>query len=189
MKKTSLFIPKISFISLLCFIIIIHVNAQSDFWSSSNAYLGQTLPNDTPKLFASNMLIAANDTGFALDRVAFSNDGKEFYYCYNTSWFNITNLKIKYFAYTNNHWQGPFVLNEKFQTPTFSVDGNTLYFPGGDSIGAVVWQSERTATGWLMPERGMRNELFKLRFHAHHQWQYVCGDQWNLGQSAGLFHL
>jgi len=134
----------------------IHANAQSNFWNSKNAYLGQTPPSDTPKLFAPNILIQNNDTGFALDRVAFSNDGKEFYYCYNTSWFSIKNLKIKYFKYEGSTWKGPFVLNEQFQTPTFSVDGKTLYFPGGDSLSAILWQSERINSGWTNPSVAFR---------------------------------
>jgi hypothetical protein len=136
--------------------IIINTNAQADFLKSNHAYLGETPPLDTPKLFAPNMLIKDKDTGFALDRVAFSNDGKEFYYCYNTSWFSIKNLKIKYFKYEENVWKGPFVLNEQFQTPTFSIDGSTLYFPGGDSISAILWQSKKTNNGWTNPSIAFR---------------------------------
>jgi hypothetical protein len=142
-------------ISSLLFVIT-NANTQSNFWNSKNAYLNQTPPNDTPKLFASNMLIAANDTGFTLDRVAFSKDGKEFYYCYNTSWFSIKNLKIKYFKYEGNTWKGPFVLNAGFQAPTFSVDGKTLYFPGGDSLSAVLWQSKKTGGKWSVPAISFR---------------------------------
>jgi hypothetical protein len=134
----------------------IYANAQSNFWNTRNAYLGQTPPSDTPELFAPNILIQNNDTGFALDRVAFSNDGKEFYYCYNTSWFSTKNLKIKYFQFKENAWKGPFVLNEQFQTPTFSIDGNTLYFPGGDSLSAILWQSKRTDNGWTNPSIAFR---------------------------------
>src|SRR5690348_13646321 len=122
---------KILIVIIFCFNII-GISAQSNFWNSKQAFLNQSPPNDAPKLFAPDWLVPANDTGIALDRVAFSNDGKEFYYCYNTTWFNTTNLKIKYFKYLNGAWKGPFVLNEQFNSPTFSIDGNTLYFPGGD---------------------------------------------------------
>ena len=135
---------------------IIDATAQSDFWNSKDAYLGQTPPNDTPKLFAPDMLIVPKDTGFALDRVAFSNDGKEFYYCYNTSWFSIKDLKVKYFKYEGHTWKGPFVLNAGLQAPTFSVDGKTLYFPGGDSLSAILWQSKKTAGKWSEPAISFR---------------------------------
>lgn len=143
-------------ITILFLVFVIHAKAQSNFWNSKNAYLGETPPSDTPKLFAPHLLVQDNDTGFTLDRGAFSSDGKEFYYCYNTSWFNITNLKIKYFRYQNNSWQGPFILNEQYQTPTFSVDGKSLYFPGGDSISAVLWQSKKTNNGWTNPSIAFR---------------------------------
>lgn len=143
-------------IAILFFVFHIHTKAQTCFWDTKNAYLSQTPPADTPKLFAPGLLIHPNDTGFALDRVAFSNDGKEFYYCYNTSWFSIKNLKIKYFKYEENAWKGPFVLNEQYQTPTFSIDGNTLYFPGGDSISAILWRSKKTNNGWTNPSIALR---------------------------------
>jgi hypothetical protein len=129
----------------------IHAKAQSSFWNNKNAYLGQTPPSDTPKIFAPTLLVPDNDTGIALDRVAFSNDGKEFYYCYNTTWFNIQNLKIKYFKYDDKTWKGPFVLNAGFNSPTFSVDGNTLYFPGGDSVSVILWQSKKINNDWTKP--------------------------------------
>jgi len=148
----------------LIFSISVIANAQSNFWNSKGAYLGQTPPGDTPKIFAPNMLVPANDTGIALDRVAFSNDGKEFYYCYNTTWFSFTNLKVKYFKYRNNAWQGTFILNQQFNSPTFSVDGNTLYFPGGDSSGVIVWQSKRVDTGWSKPAVFFRTKYSSYDF-------------------------
>lgn len=119
------------------------------FWDSPNAYLGQTPPGDTPKVFAPDLLRDTNS--MALDRVAFSPDGKEFYYCHNTTWFSFTNLEIRTFTLAGERWHGPSVLNRQFNSPTFSMDGNTLYFPGGDSLGAVVWQSNRSDSGWTKP--------------------------------------
>jgi len=54
------------------------LSAQTGFWESHDAYLGQKPPGDKPKIFAQNLL-AQKDT-FALDRVAFSTDGREFYF-------------------------------------------------------------------------------------------------------------
>jgi hypothetical protein len=117
---------KIILILIACVFNFINTKAQSIFWNSPHAYLNQTPPSDTPKIFAPDKLVAVNDTGIALDRVAFSPDGKEFYYCYNTKWFSSENLKIKYFRHIENEWRGPFILNEHFDSPAFSVDGNTL---------------------------------------------------------------
>lgn len=125
-----------------------HLNAQKNFWLSSNAYLKQIPPTDTPKVFAPGLLA---DTGIALDRVAFSNNGKEFYYCYAQHWFDSKGAKIKYFKYTNKGWAGPLVLNEGFYAPSFSPNDDTLFFIGGGKPGTVS-QSERIKNNWTKPK-------------------------------------
>jgi len=137
--------------SVILFLILClgqHLNAQQNFWSSSNAYLKQTPPTHTPKIFAPGLLA---DTGIALDRVAFSNNGKEFYYCYAQHWFDSKGAKIKYFKYTNKGWTGPLVLNEGFYAPSFSPNDDILFFIGGGKAG-TVWQSKRTTNGWTAPK-------------------------------------
>jgi len=121
-------------------------------WDTPDAYLGQTPPSDTPKVFAPGML--AEKGAWAGDRVAFSDDGKEFYYSHNTTWFDGKNLKVKYLKYANGKWNGPYVLTEKYYAPTFSPDGKTMYFIGGPNKvpgKEFVWQAHRTDTGWTAP--------------------------------------
>ena len=74
-------------------------NAQTNFWDSKDAYLGQTRPNDTPKIFAPGMLA---DSGIVLGRVAFSNDGKEFYYGYARHWFDFKGTGVKEITFNGN---------------------------------------------------------------------------------------
>ncbi|MFD2934378.1 hypothetical protein [Spirosoma flavum] len=138
----------------LCFMLCLNfpVGAQTNFWNTSNAYLGQKPPSDSPKIFAPGLLA---DTGIAMDRVAFSADGKEFYYCYALHWFDSKGSKIKYFTYKNGKWNGPTVLNEEFYAPSFSSDDNTLFFIGG-GVPGVVWQSQRTRNGWTKPAEYIR---------------------------------
>lgn len=141
---------------LLLFILVLFCStsphAQNSIWNSPAAYLAQKPPSDTPEIFAPQLLMR-KDT-FAFDRVAFSDDGKEFYYPSNTTWFDGKNGKIRCFRYNGTQWEGPFVLNEHYYAPTFSIDNNSLYFLGGkkDSLHALVWQSKRTANGWTEPE-------------------------------------
>jgi hypothetical protein len=126
--------------------------AQGDFWNSPQAYLSQQPPGDTPQIFALKLL-TQKDT-FSMDRVAFSENGKEFYYPTNTSWFSGQNAKIRYFKFLEGRWQGPFVLNEHYYAPTFSIDGKSLFLEGGqpDSLHAHIWRSDRTADGgWTEP--------------------------------------
>src|SRR3974390_1874924 len=82
--------------------------AQS-FWDSSDAYLGQVPPSDKPKIFAPGRL--ADSGTFIMGRVAFSRDGKEFYYTQNDSWESAAHARMKMIRYTDHHWSVPAVIN------------------------------------------------------------------------------
>src|SRR6202000_1860803 len=84
--------------------------AQTDFWNSPDAYLKQTLPGDTPKIFAPGLLAGKGE--FTANRTAISADGKEIYYCTNKSWKNSNDLKVKCFKYDGKKWVGPIIINE-----------------------------------------------------------------------------
>jgi hypothetical protein len=134
--------------------------AQGNFWNSPQAYLGQQPPGDTPQIFALKLL-TQKDT-FSFDRVAFSEDGKEFYYPTNTTWFDGKNSKIRYFKYEKDGWKGPFILNEHYYAPTFSIDGRSLYLEGGqpDSLHAHIWRSDRKADGgWTEPTLFLKTDF------------------------------
>ncbi len=132
---------------LFLFTAVVNSNAQPDFWNSKDAYLGQKPPTDTPKIFAPHMLI--KDSGIALDRSAFSKDGKEFYYCTAQHWFDSKGAAIRYFVFEKNKWAGPFLLTETLYAPTFSTDDQSLYFLGGGR--GIIMQSHRTNSGWSKP--------------------------------------
>jgi hypothetical protein len=123
------------------------LNAQSNFWDSPDAYLGQPRPSDSPKIFAPGLL--ADSGTIVMDRIAFSPDGREIYYCQNDQWLNLEHAKIKCFKYADHKWNGPTVLNQNFYAPAFSMDGNTLFM--SDKFTNRVWQSKRTADGWSAP--------------------------------------
>ena len=134
-------------------LLLVALNSYSqNIWNTPAACLGQKPPSDTPQIFALNLL-TQKDT-FAFDRVAFSEDGREFYYPSNTTWFNAKNAKVRYFKYADNRWQGPWVLDEHYYAPTFSMDGKTLYLEGvqTDTLNSIIWQVNRTADGgWSQP--------------------------------------
>jgi hypothetical protein len=142
----------IVFLFIAVYLINPTLRAQNHFWKSKQAYLGQMPPSDTPRIFAEKMLLP--DSGIAMDRSAFSSDGKEYYYCNAIHWFSAKGNKIRYFKYNGKKWQGPLVLNEGYYAPTFSMDGKTLYFLGGkgDGIHAFVWASQRIKDTWSKPE-------------------------------------
>ena len=125
--------------------------AQADFWNSQEAYLGQTPPSDIPTVFAPRLL--ADSGMFVMGRVAFSRDGKEFYYAQNDSWESGEHARMKMIRYDNHQWSKPVVLNEGFLSPTFSPDGKALYMRRVNMGSTMknVWQSHRTGTGWSAP--------------------------------------
>jgi hypothetical protein len=59
------------------------VQAQTSYRNSMKAYLGHTCPTDTPKISSPGLL--APKGMFTIDRIAFSPDEREIYYCVNVS--------------------------------------------------------------------------------------------------------
>jgi hypothetical protein len=116
-------------------------------------YLGQTPPGNTQKLFPLSIT-----TGYsAVERTAFSADGKNIYYSelninYN---YSFSNSRIKYYSYYNNTWNGPFTLFENYYSPSLSVSGDTMYFQKSNP--REVWYSVKTDTVWNTPARFMGN--------------------------------
>ena len=130
-------------------IICFAVNNQSllaqSFLSGPHAYLDQQQPGDVPQRFSPPRL---TDSGyFVLGRVAFSPDGKEFYYGANNQWYSNDNQILNYYRFENGSWKGPFLLNKQTSQPTFSTDGKTLYVANNG-----VQQMHRTKAGWTAPE-------------------------------------
>ena len=124
------------------------LNAQTIFWDSPKAFLGQTPPGGTPVKFAPQLI---NDTPyFSMDRSAFSSDGKEFYYCRNNTWFSSKDASIQVYKYDGVKWTGPATLIKQFYAPAFSLAGDTLFLIGGGRGG--VTQIHRSSNGWSEPE-------------------------------------
>jgi hypothetical protein len=112
------------------------LKAQTNFWDSPNAYLGQTPPGNMPVKFAPQII---NDTPFfSMDRCAFSPDGKEFYYCRNNAWFSAKYASIQTLRYESGKWGGPATLVTQFYAPVFAPAGDTLFFIGGGKGGVNV---------------------------------------------------
>jgi hypothetical protein len=97
-KKSRNEMNKFTFLSIIGLLTASSsVNAQTNFWNSPEAYLGQTPPGSTPVKFAPQLI---NDTPyFSMDRCAFSQDGKEFYYCRNNTWFSGKDASIQVYRY------------------------------------------------------------------------------------------
>lgn len=153
----------------------ISVNAQTNFWESKDAYLGQTPPNDTPKIFAPGMLA---DSGIVLGRVAFSKDGKEFYYGFARHWFDFNGTGIKQISFDGSKWDKPKVLFENLATPTLSADETKLFLGGQNSD---VWQSEKINNAWSTPKLFLNEKYGLYNFMPAASGTYYVGSNANAG--------
>jgi hypothetical protein len=123
--------------------------AEESLWHNKDAFLGQTPPTDTPKEFAPGML-ADRDKGFFVQgRIAFSKDGREFYFTQNDSWESGAHAKLEMVRYSDNHWGEPAVIAAEFMSPTFSMDGSTLFMRKAGMRN--LWESHRSGDGWAAP--------------------------------------
>lgn len=123
-------------------------HAQGSLWNSRDAYLGQTPPSDTPKEFAPGQL--ADKGTFVMGRVAFSRDGKEFYFTQSDSWTSGAHAKLKMIRYVDGQWSKPTVIAQQFMSPTLSMDEITLYMRMGGMRN--VWRAKKDGTTWGAPE-------------------------------------
>jgi len=120
---------------------------QKNFWDSPQAYLGQARPLDTPQIFAPGLLTEPGT--IAMDRITFSQDGREIYYYQCDGWSSLAKAKIKTFRYDGHRWVGPTVLAEHVFAVTMAPNDRELYFEDDDS--KHVLRSERTKDGRTAP--------------------------------------
>lgn len=117
-------------------------------WRTKDAYLGQRRPSDTPRIFAPGLL--ADEGTFLMGRVAFSADGREFYFAQNDSWQSGDHAKIKMIRFVDHHWGKASMIAEQCLSPTLSLDGATLYMRRiikGASM-RNVWEAHSDGDGW-----------------------------------------
>jgi hypothetical protein len=170
MKSTTFF----SVIFLSC--LSQKASAQINFWESKAAYLGQTPPGDTPKIFAKGLLA---DSGIVLGRVAFSKDGKEFYYGFARHWFDFNGTGVKQMTFDGKQWGKPAVLVENLATPTLSMDETKLFFGGQNSD---VWQSEKVNSVWSTPKPWLDKNYGLYNFQPTNSGVYYVGSNANRGK-------
>ncbi len=165
--------------SLVSIILVIglftNASAQGKFWNTNDAYLGETPPTDSPKIFKPKMLI---DSGIVLGRIAFSRDGKEFYYGFARHWFNFNGTGIKQMVFDGKKWNAPKIIVHDLATPTLAIDGNTLFLGGQNSD---VWQLNRTENGWGTPTLFLNKNYGLYNFMPTNSGVYYAGSNANAG--------
>jgi len=148
------------FISTLLFSCTVSTNpdpAGDPFPLLQCPYLGQTVPDSLPELFAPGIV----STGMFTRDVAISPDGKEIYYCVAIG--NYTYSTIVYTREVGGKWLAPEIVPFSggpgvmdFE-PAFSADGSKLFFlsnrPDGDEppVDQDIWVVDRGPEGWGEP--------------------------------------
>jgi hypothetical protein len=120
---------------------------------ATGAYFGQRPPGARPEIFAPGILSL---TDRQEDRITFSPDGKE---CFFTVWGpKYSSAKIYWTKCVDEAWtpqvEAPFSANNFASNPSFSVDGNRVYFHRANYRGPEpydLWMVERTSRGWSEP--------------------------------------
>jgi hypothetical protein len=130
---------------LACLSPLLHAE---NFLDSRNAYLGQPRPTDTPTIFAPGLL--ADSGTFIMGRVAFSRDGKDFYYTQNDSWESGQHAQLRTMRYSGHQWGKPIVVAREFMSPTLSIDGTVLYMRKGGMHN--VWLAHKAGHSFGAPE-------------------------------------
>jgi hypothetical protein len=151
--------------------------AQNAFWNSPQAYLGQKQPGDTPVVFA-----PLADSGYWVgSRVAFTADGKQFIFGTNTNWFDGRNQKLKYFHFDGKKWKGPYLMFKYYGTPTFSIDGKTLFLTGRNGM---IDQTHLSDSGWVKPVPFLSRSYTLYNFMPTASGHYYVGSNGTWGQRA-----
>lgn len=152
--------------------------ARKGFLNSADAYLGQKPPGDTPKIFAPGMLA---DSGIVLGKVAFSKDGKAFYYSFARHWFDDNGSGTKEIRFDGKKWLKPKVIAEKITNPAFSPDETKLYLGAG---GGQVWILNRTDQGWSKPEFWLEKNYGLYNFQEVNSGAFYMGSNSTQGSKS-----
>ena len=157
MKLSFLLISILLLFTVSCNNRFENVPASLEFPSLSGPYLGQSLPDSVPRLFAPGVV----STGMFTRDVALSPDGNEIYFCVAIG--NYTYSTILYSKLVNGTWTSPEIVPFSggpgvmdFE-PAFSSDGSRMYFlstrPDGDEEPGDqdIWYVDRTESGWGNP--------------------------------------
>ncbi|MEO5582887.1 MAG: hypothetical protein ABIR66_09355 [Saprospiraceae bacterium] len=163
---------------ILCLILLLceRTGAQSRLWKTKDAYLGQLPPNDTPKIFARSILAGSS---IVLGRVAFSKNGKEFYYTYSKHWFDNDDSGVKQILFNGKSWDPPKVIVEKLANPALSKDEKTMYLGG---ISSEVWKSIRVNDTWSKPVLFLNQKYGLYNFQPTTRGIYYAGSNANQGK-------
>lgn len=117
--------------------------------SSEKLYLGQIIPDSTPKEFK----LEVTPGTFAAERIAISKDGSEIFYSEIKSYYPVNGDKVRYYKYENDKWSESKILFDGFFGPALSLTGDTLFVEHAPHM----YYSVREKNGWSSPKIFMKS--------------------------------
>lgn len=160
---------------MVCLLPVTGLKAQSGFWTTAQAYLGQIPPGDEPQVFAKGLLA---DSGIVLGRVSFSADGKAFYYSFARHWFDNEGSGTKEIRFEQGKWQKPVIIAHDLTNPAFSADETKLYLGGSNS---EVWVTDKTGNTWSHPKPWLSRPYGLYNFQSGSSGTFYAGSNGNQG--------
>lgn len=130
-------------------------------------YLGQTLPDNTPRIFS----LSVSTGTFATERITISDDNKEIYYSEIKSYYPISAAKTKYYSYTEGKWMGPLLLFEDYCAPALSVNGDAMYL---EDSNFKTYLSVRKGQKWSAPLPNFIQNRFRTLHAVNQQREFLC---------------
>ena len=148
---------------LLSITCLSRLNAQQDdFPVLKGSYLGQEPPGEILEVFAPGIISV--DANFEHSAAVFSPDGNEVFWCTNIDCYTdkkiVGNLRLYYMRVIDGKWTppriAPFAKDMRVERPTFSPDGNRLYFESFSNPSNMddldIFVVERDGETWSDPE-------------------------------------
>lgn len=88
------------------------------------------------------------DSGIAIGRVAFSSDGRDFFYSFTRHWFNAQGSGTNLIHFDGRRWLKPRLIAKALTLPTLSIDEKSLYLLGE---GNILWKAAKKKSVWEEP--------------------------------------
>ena len=151
-------------------------NGFSQSVSPGSLYLGQTPPENIPKIFP----LAVKQGFFAAERIAISYDGRDVYYSEIKGYYPNTGESVKKYSYSDGKWTGPVTLFEGYAAPALSVTGDTMYV----ETNFETYISIKNISGWTKPKRILSDLDSAHYFQVTRSGNYYISSK--TGKGAGL---
>ncbi|MCE1188197.1 MAG: putative Ig domain-containing protein [Ignavibacteria bacterium] len=120
-------------------------------------FLGQQRPGSSPRVFE----LGTPANFFNAERIAISSDYKKIFFQELDGYSEIDGkphtVRMKYFEYRQNKWQGPFDFLDSLSSPSYSCTGDTMFVQKGIQRAYIL---VKNGIDWKLPQR----ILSKLKF-------------------------